>query len=142
MEMAFRRRWIWLAVLALTLGSCAVLGSDSKEEPIPGDLFGSWQWVQSEGGFGGVRMTPETEGYTQKLTFMSPRSFILYRNNDVFDHGTFSAQREDDGTKLHFSSSKAWTTDYLLITLVESDSLVLQDWCFDCFSHTYRRIDE
>ena len=65
-------------VVPLTLLVLLVPAACSSDPTAPGEdellqaLFGTWSWIRATGGIAGTTRTPESEGYTQTLTFAPP----------------------------------------------------------------------
>jgi hypothetical protein len=63
--------YLWAVPLALMVLACCHAGggikdADSQDRP---DIVGSWTWVESTGGIGGVTKTAESSGETWTLEF-------------------------------------------------------------------------
>jgi hypothetical protein len=66
-----------LAVLIVAPTAC---GSNPVEPTVEARLFGTWQWVEAEGGIAGSVITPETEGFTMRLVITRPNRIELFRD--------------------------------------------------------------
>ena len=63
---------------------------------IPDDRFeftGSWLWFQSYGGFGGITMTPETDGFEEQLIFFGGRFYIIMRDKKIVQKGEYTVTK-------------------------------------------------
>ena len=129
---------VWVVVIFGILISPGCKKSESLEFS---QLYYTWEWVRSNGGIGGVVMTPDSEGYTQSVKFEENGTYTRYRNDTIVSSGTYTITRAqslldqqeydmvtfDDG-----SPSQA-------ITMLSDNALTLREDCFDCFTHVYLR---
>jgi hypothetical protein len=106
---------------------------------VVGKLTDIWEWVQSQGGFVGRTITPETEGYTRTLYFNRDWSFIEERNDTTFLESTF---RLFTRTRGNFTYDVVQIGDFIpmRITSISDSTLELMDECSDCYSHIFRRL--
>jgi hypothetical protein len=115
---------------------------DNAVAPPPADLVGSWTWLSSTGGIGGITRTPETAGYTERIVFRADGRFEEYRNDTLRAVAGYSVARESTmfhpgtGEVIHYTDGRIAQE----LTRAGSDSLLLADRCIDCFFHVYRRI--
>lgn len=100
------------------------------------DLSGEWIWVQTYGGFAGITMTPESEGYSQKLIFKSTSSYSIVREGEVIRQGKYRFNTIEIGGSSRdviVFEPNSWET---FITL-SKDTLFLDPNCMDCFHDIY-----
>lgn len=126
-------------VLVVGMNSCNV--GDDIQLPFSPALYGSWNWVESVGGFAPRKITPETEGHTLRYTFLLYGEFEEHRDGKPFVKSRYTVTRE-----------VLWgdTVDALVIDRVPlmkqilrfngNDTLRLIDYCFDCYYHTFVRM--
>jgi hypothetical protein len=133
-----------LAILTIGLGllACPGCGKKSATPDFSHPVVGEWSWVESVGGIAGVRLTPQSEGYTKKQVFRRDTTFLEYRNDSLI----FSA-------KYSISKKVVWNSDTAEVLEIEgfsieqiigfqgNDSLELTEHCIDCFEHLFIRID-
>ncbi|MDY7031165.1 MAG: hypothetical protein SVY10_04545 [Thermodesulfobacteriota bacterium] len=72
-----------LVVIALT--ACAEPDDESTES-----IVGSWVWIESIGGFGGLVETPDSTGESHRVVFEANGEVTFYTNEDVFLSSTYS----------------------------------------------------
>jgi hypothetical protein len=53
-------------------------------------LISKWQWVRTSGGFGGVSIAPESEGYTKTIEFKEGGEYFEYKNDSLELLGAYS----------------------------------------------------
>jgi hypothetical protein len=58
-----------IPIICLSFLMCAGRGKKGAEPDLSHRILGKWNWVESVGGFAGVRLTPESVGYTKKYVF-------------------------------------------------------------------------
>lgn len=123
-----------IACIVLFLTGCSILSDQDKNK-----LTGSWNWVSSQGGFAGWTLTPESTGYTQTLTFYEDRTYTITKDGDLQKQGTYEILLiEYDGSKklaIQYDSLEF----YYAIIMELTDTLHLQENCYDCYSHIYVR---
>jgi hypothetical protein len=106
----------------------------------PADIYGSWNWLKSSGGFAYQEFFPPPQ---IRQVYNEDGSFQLYKNDSLKASTTFTVRREITG----------WSTDSVNVIHYKdsiqfqpqmfnsgSDSLILRDLCMDCFTHIYKRI--
>jgi len=112
-------------------------------------LYGSWNWVQSSGGFAGLIETPLTAGYTQKIDFNRTGVFTTYKNGILITTMNFTLTEGIsilNSVKVYLikyktngSSSNNYNRITQSIVFGGQDSLYLYDECFDCYSYIYTK---
>jgi len=110
---------------------------------VPDSLYGSWNWIKSVGGIAGITYTPRSVGYTQKIILSRDNTSRFYKNDSLaiicpFDVYYISLSQNDSIPVIHYLDTRK-TIDQA-INFVTADTLILNDTCIDCFSHTYVRI--
>jgi hypothetical protein len=121
----------------------------SLPDPSLEKLFGSWEWVQTSGGFAGQIKTPATEGHTQSVEFSSKGIYKLFINGDQKSKSKFTLSYT---TAMHSPDSPVLVTYENLgsghqsddivkqyLTFKGEDTLYLNDDCVDCFNYVYVR---
>jgi hypothetical protein len=112
-------------------------------------LFGTWNWVQSTGGFGGQTITPTTTGYSQTVEFGKNGINKIYKNGKQQDKYKFTLTL---GTSIH-STGLAYLINYKHTGLFHynesitaqsimfggQDSLFLCDEASDGYDNIYTR---
>lgn len=132
-------------VMAIGMAAC---GSD----PVDGggddltvqQLYGTWEWVSSEGGIAGVRLTPESEGFEQRVVMRDPFQIELLVDGEsvAVTTFTFSPADPDDNETL----SRLNLADPLpgfgirFVGIDLNGELVLADPCCDGFIYRFSRV--
>ena len=117
-------------------------------EPVdlPQNMVSKWRWIVSYGGFAGGCVKDSTR--RQLLTIETNKRFQLCIND------TCSSGKWAYGSRVLKSSNNTSTKDTILMLNIDKsisaqtvfnaknvkDTLVLNDECNDCFSHTYVKI--
>ena len=109
---------------------------------IPRELYGSWNWIKSQGGIAGITITPATAGYTRKVVYHYNLLYESYKNDSlelVSPFSVYDLAESPFGSHLfiHYEALPAYRDQY--IYQLTRDTLVLGDNCIDCFVHTYVR---
>jgi hypothetical protein len=108
-------------------------------------ISGSWSWCESCGGFAFSCSTPASTGHTKELE-MYPLpgapdsiSYILHDNGvvSVTGHARVIADTGMYGPGWVFTGMQAFIADEFLVA--QQDTISLEDYCFDCYSHGYAR---
>lgn len=120
--------------ITLFLIGCSQLPTNNAN-----DLTGTWNWVSSQGGFVGHTLTPESEGYRQKLIFYGDHSYTITKDGVPQKQGKYKIimSKYDSSKKLaiQYDSLEAFQSIILELT----DTLHLRENCSDCYSHIYVR---
>ena len=103
-------------------------------------IVGTWSWVESFGGIGGVRLTPESEGYTKTYVFNPDSTFLGYRNDSLTITAEYVITR-----KLVWDSYMAEVLQIeaqieQIIEFWGNDTLGLGDHVIDGFGHLFVRV--
>ena len=122
-------------VLLLTMTGCKKLPDPELEK-----LFGTWDWIQTSGGFGGGAYTPASAGYNQTIEFKKSRICKLYKDGELQLKRRFKLK---EGESI-YSSETAYIIEYRKnweesIEFWGHDTLVLKDECYDCYMSVYVR---
>ncbi len=115
-------------------------GSDEKK------LLGKWRWIETQGGFGGMLQTPETEKYRLTLEFLPKGILREYRNNELtlsynylLEQGK-SIHHPEEVMQIKYVEKNASiqnrVRDYFRI---QGDTLILKNECYDCFTSIFVR---
>lgn len=126
-----------IGVLLLISFGC---GKKSVRSEFSHPIIGKWNWVESFGGIGGVRLTPESEGYTKTYIFNPDFTFLGYRNDSLMITGEYGITR-----KLVWDSYMAEVLQIegqieQIIEFQGNDTLGLGDHMVDGFGHLFVRI--
>ncbi len=128
------------AFLISFLLSCSQ--STSPNGGVP-QIYGTWQWYRTTGGFGGTNTTPESCGCTAKAVFKPEGVAQFFQNDTLANQYPFTIIRDTtygrENYLLHVESGTHYP-DQLINISSQGDTLVLADYCTDCFTHFYVRI--
>lgn len=141
-------RWI-LSIMSGLLFMTACKKDISLPNENLEQLFGTWEWVQSSGGIGGVSINTTSEGYTKTIEFNSDGTYKWYKNGKLKDKMKFTVI---EGPSI-YSSSNGYLIKYNDTGLFDQndhpisqnikfygqDILLLHEECNDCFGHIYVR---
>ena len=126
-----------LATALLFVAGCSLLGTGYTSRP---ELLGSWMWASSTGGFAGLRLTPDSTGYTIRLTFHADGTFVWHRSDQPPVTGRYRFFQCDDNWYVRYLPSDERFMPVQRIQILAPDTLLLYDQCEDCFSHRFYRI--
>lgn len=112
-------------------------------------IFGTWEWVQSTGGYSGTRVTPKSSGSTKTIEFSKNGTYRWFK--DGKRQGKVSYTISENKSMLMGSNSFIITygkSNWLdkdapemqqSISFSGNDTLFLHDECYDCFGHIFVR---
>ena len=127
------------SVLAAGMNSCNV--GDDIQLPFVPALYGSWNWVESVGGFAGRKITPETEGHTLRYTFLLYGEFEEHHDGKPFAKSRYTVKRQvlgrDTVDVLTLDHSPSMLN---ILRFAGNDTLTLTEYCADCYNHTFVRV--
>lgn len=124
---------IVIVVIALVFTSCV-----TNPENNTLTIFGYWQLVESTGGFTGETRTPESLGYHETIYFTKDSLIFRYRENQLIGAEHFHLF---PGRSKGVADTLAREDYYVrqIISYRTADTLVLTDYCTDCFRTVYAR---
>ncbi len=109
------------------------------------DLYGSWRWVESNGGRDGIVRTPASEGISRRWEFIPSGEAIFYEDEMVANSGTFDVVREVwDDMQVEVLTFEV-VPDYdpkMSIKFSTPDTLLLSPPCCQLQNQKFFRIDE
>lgn len=124
---------IFTCILLFLTGCSLLPGQDENE------LTGSWDWISSQGGFAGWKLTPESESYSQKLIFHEDQTYTIKRDGKLHEQGTYEISiieyDEEHRPAIQYDSKEF----YHAVIIELTDTLRLRENCADCYSHLYVR---
>ncbi len=127
---------ILFAICLLVLISCS---KDDNETCSSKGFQGTWIWDKSIGGFGGWTDTPQSTRKTKKVV-IDDLNFKWYENDQLIKDLPYDFNLSDKavfGTEEKTYVILGDSTQYSVE--LKGDSLVLIDWCYDCFYHHFHR---
>ena len=111
------------------------------------NLFGTWNWVSSSGGFGGETITPTTESKTIEIEYKENGTYKKFIDDKKVSKMTFQFEEQES----IYSIGKEYVITYSdgkfsrkgvishPFDFIGTDTLILRDECYDCYSHIYVR---
>lgn len=123
-------------IFLLVLSSCSVVSPDNRTV----DLAGEWEWIYSSGTIGGIVITPDSAGQSDRLRtyHRSVGQFFEFRNDTLAWTGRYETESVKEDIRIRY--------DVPGIDLMEQriffrgpDTLILMDECSDCFISTWIR---
>jgi hypothetical protein len=145
-----RTRALVLPVALVVLIATSAWASNptaSEGDELPDALFGTWSWVQASGGIAGGTITPESEGYTRTLIFISPNQVEVLRDGVAeattpfeFVPLTMAGSAVRSAQLLYAQSVVGFDEQW--VEIIETGELILSDPCCDGFVYEWRREDE
>ena len=103
-------------------------------------IIGKWNWVESFGGIGGVRLTPESEGYTKTHVYSPDSTFLGFRNDSLMIVAKYSITRKLVWYKYMAEVLQVGEQIEQIIEFWGNDTLGLGDHVVDGFGHLFVRI--
>ena len=133
-------------MLAVLIAAPTACGSNPVEPTVEARLFGTWEWVEAEGGIAGSVITPETEGFTRRLLITRPNRIELFRNGVSERVASFELLPAQDLVD-EFVSPRLRYSDPIFgfeeqeVGFDLEGRLILIDPCCDGFAYTWTRVD-
>jgi hypothetical protein len=129
---------LFAALVLLSISSC---NKEGLSRPTSTLITGSWRWVKSVGGIGGVTLTPQSTGYAFTQIYAADSTFKMYKKDTLILSGKFSITQ-------NYKYSATETFDLLKINdlnptafTIRNDTLYQNDvFISDGFSTVYVRI--
>ena len=132
-----------LSLPLLTAGCSTQTGP--SEFPLE-EIYGSWDWIKSVGGFAGETKTPSSTGYTMRLVFNTNGTFEWYRADTLMASARFTILRDEcpcitseSVDIIHYADGGQLVNQE--ISLISSDTLSLVACCCDCYEDMYVRME-
>ena len=103
-------------------------------------IVGKWRWVESVGGIGGVRLTPESVGYTKTHIFQGDLTFLGYKNDALIITAKYSITKKLVWDKYMAEVLQVEGQIEKIIGFQGNDTLGLGDHVVDGFGHLFVRM--
>ena len=128
------------AITWIIVSTFFLLASCKKEDCTPqAGLHGTWEWEQSVGGIGGWTLTPDSEGYTQKIV-IDDIYYAAYQNDSLLFKRQYQTGIDNDLMIGLLDSTYIEVEGYFLMSYhIEDQTLTMAEQCYDCYIHTYKR---
>ncbi len=133
------------AVAILVLAACALTVARCDKGPTEPNvaelLIGDWAWRYSYGGFAGQYIYADSVDYDRGVSFHVNSIYDEWINDSTTYHEHYNVVK-----KAVWHSDTAYVViieNYpfeLIVDRISTDSLVLSEYCSDCYTHTYGRI--
>jgi hypothetical protein len=115
----------------------ALMGcSNSDESELKSQLIGKWKWVESSGGIDGRTETPASTGnaVTLEFTRTTMKTFI---NGNLESEINYEIQVGSSIRTTQKTDLIVYENGTIQSVLIEGNSLVLFEECYDCFQQNY-----
>ena len=123
---------IFFTFILITLIGCTQEGDINLNSR----LIGKWKWIESSGGIDGRTETPESTGNVVTIEFTST-TMKTFVNGNLESEVNYEIQ---SGSSIR-SAEKTYLIVYengtIHSVLLEGNSLVLFEECYDCFQQNY-----
>lgn len=122
----------------LTVTSCGLFGGEDFDESM---VYGQWEWISSTGGVAGETLTPDTPGFSEKqLYFTEDHRFSIFKAGTLSVSGFYTINTTSHNASIEYEANDDTVMAVQKIEFFTPDSLLLRDYCFNCYRHTYRRM--
>ena len=122
---------IFISILIAFMGC-----SSSNNSELKSQLIGKWKWIESSGGIDGRTKKPESTGNNITIEFTRTKKKTFVNGNLEFEMKyeirSGSSIRTTEKTDL-----LVYENGPIHSVLIEGNSLVLYEECYDCFQHNY-----
>jgi len=125
-----------LLLLPLLLSCSSNKNAGSK----PPKIIGNWQWLETTGGFAGIKKTPESTNQIKNLQ-ITKDSIFYYDNGELTSSQPYKLQL----AKSMLSKKTEWQLNETISKVFihrQDSTLILREDCFDCFSHKYVKMKD
>lgn len=128
-----------LSLLFISLAGCQ--SDEDVLGPQVNSIFGRWEWIRSVGGLAGLTRTPASEGYQMDVEITPAGKFRTFRNGELLNESEYTIKKGNSivlnaETEILDLGENAMKYSF---TVVNYDTLYLNEECVDCFSHVYKR---
>ncbi len=142
-----RARALVVPLTLLALFVSAACGSDPtapEEDELLQSLFGTWSWIRATGGIAGTTRKPQSDGYTQTLTFTPTNQVEMARDGvpevtTTFEFVPLMAAGSAVRSAQLLYAQPLTGFDEQWVEITEAGDLVLSDPCCDGFVYEWRR---
>ena len=143
MKLSFTLLPLCFILLARTCGKEIQLSNPELKK-----LLGRWEWIETSGGFAGKIITPVKAGYTDEIEFNKEGIFQEFKNGKLQDKKRFSITKEKSnliGDSAYIIAFDSMDSSFVRaiqkqsVSFKGSDTLLLNEECFDCFSSLWIR---
>jgi hypothetical protein len=117
---------------------------DSKSPEPEDNLFGTWNWVESSGGWSGDTINPDIVGYSIKIVFQKDSVYKEYLNDSLIVSMPYKIVQKPYGStenERDFLVLENFRVDQM-IEYEGSNILILTEMCFDCSVKKYIKVGD
>lgn len=130
------KRYFTLLLIGFTFINCS--NDDVENNTTDSGLIGTWNWIESSGGFDGRTETPESTGKNEILE-ISPTSIKKY-SNGILDSDLKYSTKFGPSTIIEGDHKMiVYENDFKQSIILEENLLILVDECHDCFRRKFVR---
>ncbi|MEW5993144.1 MAG: hypothetical protein AB1744_01950 [Candidatus Zixiibacteriota bacterium] len=136
-------RKLLIVTVVFSLIGCSSYNPVDVQPNLKQQLVGTWQWVESCGGFAGWCIYADSVDYTRALSFFANDTYTEAYNEAIVRSGRYWVVKKEvpmwgkDTADVLIRENAPME---MLIRTVRNDSLELDDICYDCFGHLYLRV--
>jgi hypothetical protein len=126
---------IFFTFILIALIGC----SNSNNSELKSQLIGKWKWIESSGGIDGRTETPESTGnaVTIEFTHTTIKTFV---NGNLESEVNYEIQSGSSIRTTEKTDLIVYENRTIQSVLIEGNSLVLFEECYDCFQHNYLKV--
>jgi hypothetical protein len=118
----------------------AIIGcSNEHNEDLHSKLIGKWKWIESSGGIDGRTETPESRGNAVTIEFTRTTIKTFVNGNLEFEVN-YEIQSGSSIRTTEKTDLIVYENGTIHSVLIEGNSLVLFEECYDCFQHNYLKV--
>ena len=115
----------------------SVDGTSENNEKPNSNLIGKWKWTKSTGGIGGIEITPASTNKVIVLEISNDRIKVVEDGKTISDESyTIQSKKSIYGGQKEMIVYEKNAPLYQSYEIKESE-LLINDECFDCFTHSY-----
>jgi hypothetical protein len=126
---------IFFTFILITLIGCTQEGDINLNSR----LIGKWKWIESSGGIDGRTETPESTGNVVTIEFTST-TMKTFVNGNLESEVYYEIQSGSSIRSAEKTNLIVYENGTIHSVLLEGNSLVLFEECYDCFQHNYLKM--
>ncbi len=126
---------IFFTFILITLIGCTQEGDINLNSR----LIGKWKWIESSGGIDGRTEIPESTGNVVTIEFTST-TMKTFVNGNLESEVNYEIQSGSSIRTTEKTDLIVYENGTIHSVLLEGNSLVLFEECYDCFQHNYLKM--
>ncbi len=126
---------IFFTFILITLIGCTQEGDINLNSR----LIGKWKWIESSGGIDGRTEIPESTGNVVTIEFTST-TMKTFVNGNLESEVNYEIQSGSSIRTTEKTDLIVYENGTIHSVLLEGNSLVLIEECYDCFQHNYLKM--